>query len=429
MSTSEASGLPQVTRRASAAPSPASPGATPSRPAFGAREGLAKLVAKNALLAVVTLGFYRFWARTAIRRFYWSNVAIGGERFEYTGTGAELFVGFLIVMMVLTPLLGGFTILQLLLDPESIAAMVMTLAYGAGIYVFIATALFRARRYRLSRTRWRGIRFVQDGSTWRFIGLTLGWTAVVAVTLGLGFPWLRWAQQRYMMRCTSFGDRRFSFDGSPRALFWRWLLVFACFVIPVAIGMVVMASVAFGIVPSAPGEGDEAGAPVIPPELVWRLWAGSALMFFAFIAGGLAFLNYRIAEFRAFASATALGAITVRSEARVGPVIGAALRGVAAFLGGYALVALAFLPVLAFQEELPVAAMAVGIPLAIGFVAMFFVGLPLVIELIVRFAILRHVVTTLELTHLETLDDIVQSAAASPRVGEGLADAFDIGTM
>ena len=430
MSTSGASGLPQVTRRAPAAPPPASP-VGPSRPVFGSRDGLAKLVAKNALLTVVTFGFYRFWARTALRRFYWSNVAIAGERFEYTGTGAELFVGFLIAMMVLAPVLAGFTILQLLLEPDSIAAMLMTVAYGAGIYVFIATALFRARRYRLSRTRWRGIRFVQDGSTWRFIGLTLGWTAVVAVTLGLGFPWLRWAQQRYMMRCTSFGDRRFSFEGSPRALLWPWLLVLACFVLPLVIAAALGIQAVLEIDPGARTAEQETGESdlSVSPTAIWRGMLISGTMMFAFIAGGLAFLNYRIAEFRLFAAATRLGDVTVRSEARVGPVVGAAFRGLLCFLAGMVVLPLLGILVAVGSFLGPVGTVVFGALGAVLMLVLFIAGTALIVELVVRFAILRHVATTLELSDLGSLEAIVQSAAASPRVGEGLADAFDIGTM
>jgi len=51
----------------------------------------------NYFLTIVTLGFYRFWARTRIRKYMWSHVEFEGSRFEYTGTAKELFYGFLIV--------------------------------------------------------------------------------------------------------------------------------------------------------------------------------------------------------------------------------------------------------------------------------------------------------------------------------------------
>ena len=41
-----------------------------------------------------TLGIYRFWLTTDVRRFLWSNTDLSGETFEYTGTAVELLLGF-----------------------------------------------------------------------------------------------------------------------------------------------------------------------------------------------------------------------------------------------------------------------------------------------------------------------------------------------
>ena len=45
------------------------------------------LVVWTGALTVVTLGIYRFWARTRLRRYIWSSIMPGGDSFEYTGTG------------------------------------------------------------------------------------------------------------------------------------------------------------------------------------------------------------------------------------------------------------------------------------------------------------------------------------------------------
>ena len=70
----------------------------------GQAKSLGWLVFKNTILTVITLGFYRFWAKTRIRKYIWSNQSLFGEPLEYTGTGKELFLGFLIVLAVLVPL-------------------------------------------------------------------------------------------------------------------------------------------------------------------------------------------------------------------------------------------------------------------------------------------------------------------------------------
>jgi len=64
-------------------------------------------------LTIVTFGIYRFWARTRLRRYIWSSIKPGGDSFEYTGTGLEKFLGFLIALVVIMVYSG---ILQVVLD-------------------------------------------------------------------------------------------------------------------------------------------------------------------------------------------------------------------------------------------------------------------------------------------------------------------------
>ena len=55
----------------------------------------------TVLLSILTLGIYRFWGKTRLRRYTTAGYSlqdekyVGEDRFEYTGTGGELFWGFL----------------------------------------------------------------------------------------------------------------------------------------------------------------------------------------------------------------------------------------------------------------------------------------------------------------------------------------------
>ena len=49
-------------------------------------------------------------------------------------------------------------------------------------------AVYRARRYRLTRTVYRGMRFHQNGSAWRYAVCAVFWWAMIALTLGLAYP-------------------------------------------------------------------------------------------------------------------------------------------------------------------------------------------------------------------------------------------------
>ena len=58
---------------------------------------------RGALLELLTLGFYRFWLATDMRRHLWSHTSVGGDAPEYTGTAKELLIGFLFALAILAP--------------------------------------------------------------------------------------------------------------------------------------------------------------------------------------------------------------------------------------------------------------------------------------------------------------------------------------
>jgi uncharacterized membrane protein YjgN (DUF898 family) len=76
-------------------------GANRAGAVFGDNVPLFRLALINGLLSLITLGIYRFWGKTKIRKYLWSSAEIDGDRFEYIGTGREKFLGFLVALVVL----------------------------------------------------------------------------------------------------------------------------------------------------------------------------------------------------------------------------------------------------------------------------------------------------------------------------------------
>src|SRR5947209_19597883 len=138
-----------------------------------------RLLARGAVLLMFTLGIYRFWLTTDIRRYLWSNTQIGDESFEYTGTARELLLGFLIAISVLVPLYAAFFLLTLALGQIWSALSIVALTF-LGQY-----AVFRARRYRLTRTIYRGVRFYQTGSAWHYSVYAVLWWTLIVLSLGI----------------------------------------------------------------------------------------------------------------------------------------------------------------------------------------------------------------------------------------------------
>jgi uncharacterized membrane protein YjgN (DUF898 family) len=100
---------------------------------------------------------------------------------------------------------------------------------------FVPMAMIGARRYRLSRTSWRGIRFSLRAKTWDFVRLWTWNTFLVAMTLGLFYPVYVTRRHDFMTSNMWFGSQRFGFDGRGRDLFWPFVGMLVLF--PFTLGL------------------------------------------------------------------------------------------------------------------------------------------------------------------------------------------------
>jgi len=202
----------------------------------GNRGEFFRLVTRGAWLELITVGFYRFWLATDIRRHLWSNTHIDGDAAEYTGRGRELLIGFLIALAILVPIYLAYFIAGLEAERFQAFAGLPLLAF---FYLFGQFAIYRARRYRLTRTVWRGVRFWMSGSGWAYAAQAALWGLLMILTLGLTLPWREAALERYKMRHSHYGDLQGSFEGRGWEFFkrgwWLWLLApIALYVWPLA---------------------------------------------------------------------------------------------------------------------------------------------------------------------------------------------------
>lgn len=182
----------------------------------------------NLLLTIVTLGFYRFWATTRTRRYLWSRTRFIDDNLEWTGTGGELFKGFLMVLVLL-----GLPFLFLQFGVQALiirgmggvagvlgASAVILIVYLGGV------ARFRALRYRLSRTFWHGIRGGSNDGGWKY-GWSYIWKTVCGmVPLYLLVPWSMVSLWNERWNRMSFGPYDFGSEARVRPVFKRFLLFY-----------------------------------------------------------------------------------------------------------------------------------------------------------------------------------------------------------
>jgi uncharacterized membrane protein YjgN (DUF898 family) len=131
----------------------------------GGRGDFFRLVGRGALLELITAGLYRFWLATDIRRALWSGTSVDGDPPEYTGTAKELLIGFLFALAILVPIYVVYFLIGIEAERTKAFASVPLVLF---FYAFGQFAIYRARRYRATRTVWRGVRFWMSGSGWAY---------------------------------------------------------------------------------------------------------------------------------------------------------------------------------------------------------------------------------------------------------------------
>lgn len=264
-------------------------------------EGFLGLSLLNGLLRILTLGVYHFWGKTEVRQRIWSAVRIDGEPLEYRGTGSELFRGFLIVFFFVLMPLALLTFLAPLLWGTRVSERgVLDSLLWSIIFVLWGFGIHRARRYRLSRTRWRGIRGGLSGRSASFAWTYLWTTVLIPLTLGWILPWRAARLQRALFNETHFGDKAFSFTGRAGPLYKRfWLVWVSAIVLILAALGAIGAIIGTAFIPMA-------GVPRPPTNPVTRenIAAIVAIVFAALLIFAMIRAWYSSRMFNYFASET-----------------------------------------------------------------------------------------------------------------------------
>jgi uncharacterized membrane protein YjgN (DUF898 family) len=181
----------------------------------------------NTLLKILTLGVYHFWGKTRVRRYVWSQTSFDGERFEYSGTGRELFVGFAFAVAIIALIVAWTLVLSkaLALVAPGLEPVAFVALYAV-FFVLVGVAIYNARKYMLSRTRWRSIRFGQSGSGFSYATKMIGYGVVNLFTAGFYSPFMKNHLFSYVWNNTWFGSERFSYDGKGQDLFGKFLVAY-----------------------------------------------------------------------------------------------------------------------------------------------------------------------------------------------------------
>jgi uncharacterized membrane protein YjgN (DUF898 family) len=392
-----------------------------------------RLRLKGAALVVVTLGIYRFWLATDVRRFLWSNTEIAGDTLEYNGLATELLVGFLFALAILVPLYMALAIVALELEMVAIRPALLGFLLLALLGEY---ALYRARRYRLTRTVFRGLRFDQHGSAWRYAVYALVCWAIVIVTLGLAYPWTQAFLERFKMRNTSYGDLQGRFEGSGLSLFLRGLPMWLLIVGPVFVAIAVLsAQIDWDALSRLMEKGDDDAATAVGKMLAPGIGVAIAAISTSVIALPLFYPLFQAVKLRWWISGLRFGEVAVTSRLRARKVYRVYLRLIlylmllgllASIMGGMLVVTVVGIIRLAHNASLT--QLVVGaISLLLYVVVM--IGSSTIYQVIVAAGLWRLGAETAALTGERALDGVRATGTASSALGEGLADALGVGSI
>jgi uncharacterized membrane protein YjgN (DUF898 family) len=406
------------------------------RPKFvGQAKEFRGITIQGALLEFVTFGFYRFWLATRLRRHLWRNTIIDGEPLEYTGKAKDLLIGFLFALAILVPIYFAYFLVTVEAERRNtfLSTPLVLLLYAFGQF-----AVYRARRYRLTRTVWRGVRFWMDGSGFGYAWRACLWGFLVSLTLGLAMPWREAALERYKMRHTFYGDLQGEFVGTGWEFFkrgwWLWLLCWVPFLILIAL------SVGVGVAVSTMGHGSK-----LAPEQIGFIVIGYMLVLFV-IAPLVPFLYaaFKATEWRWWASGLRFGQLGVSSnlsrDALFGnywATIGWSILVFTAFgaimFAVVGILAASGLPLDGKKSNAAMLAMAHGSPLGIALISGYFAGYfatILAIGAAARVFLMRgiwvKILASLTITGIAAADAVTARGEEANAIGEGFADSLDI---
>jgi uncharacterized membrane protein YjgN (DUF898 family) len=284
----------------------------------------------NVFLTVVTLGVYYFWAKVRVRNYLLSQTEFEGDRFAYHGTGRELLLGFLKAMLLIgVPIVVVNVAIPLITRGPVVHAAAGALSYLM-ILSFLGFAMVGARRYRLSRTSWRGVRFSFRGEVLAFLKLFVGGSLLSTVTFGLYYPFFETRRYGFLISHSYFGSQKFAFDGTGRDLFWRYVLTLLSFVPTLGLSWVWFLARKQRYFWDHTSFGDARfHSTVTGSRLLW-LMLGNALLLIVTLGFGWPWVVVRNARF-AFAYLTIGGPLdltTVQQDAQTASATGEGLAGI-----------------------------------------------------------------------------------------------------
>ena len=175
---------------------------------------LFKIQVVNFILNVVTLGLFYPWAKARKLQYIYSNSTFENHPFAFTGSGNEMFKGFINAILIFIAVYAIFLFLVYL------HLRVWALLF---FYIFlimiIPLAIHGSFKYRMAKTLWKGIRFGYIGNRTALLKLFLKGIFLTIVTLGIYGAWFSISIRRYVIEHIKMGGANIVYRGNGKGFF------------------------------------------------------------------------------------------------------------------------------------------------------------------------------------------------------------------
>jgi uncharacterized membrane protein YjgN (DUF898 family) len=174
-----------------------------------------KIQLVNTILNILTLGLYYPWAKARNLKYLYSKNTFEQTPFVFSGSGNEMFKGFIKAVLILAALYG----VSFFLIATGLTWAGVLLLY-AGILTLLPLAIHGSYKYRMAKTSWKGIRFGYTGDRTQLVGIFFKGLVLTLLTLGIYAPWFTINLRRYILSNVKVGNATFVYTGDGADYFW-----------------------------------------------------------------------------------------------------------------------------------------------------------------------------------------------------------------
>lgn len=157
----------------------------------------------NIMLSIVTLGIYSAWAKVRSKRYFYSNTLLMQSSFDYLADPIKILKGRLLAFGVIV-----------LYSLSSAVSPMLELGLAIAFIPLVPWVIIKALKFNLFYSAYRNIRFHFHGEYLRALWVFIGMPIMVAITLGLAYPYFARERKQFVIGNSAYGSSQFDMNAT-----------------------------------------------------------------------------------------------------------------------------------------------------------------------------------------------------------------------